>query len=185
MHTRSIWVSSSSPLTAVHALLNVEASRFVREPPDGIPHLSSGMAELLIYCWQFFPGIRSRATCVNFITILIADSQSPVEKYEKVLVKVITDAQEADHIARVLFKDLRNKALVDEKLAWYFEFLDILMRGSPLFAQSGTIKIDARTGILRSMAAACQRQLCSGSESNARWRLPNIRKGLTVIMYSY
>ena len=138
------------------------------------------MVEILICCWQSLPELLCRATCIRLLSVLIIDSQSPAEEYRKVLDKVIPDAEAADHVAKLLFKDIYDKTLLDHRLSCHFKFLDALMRGATHFVQPGTPRDGSGPGILRCIAAACQRQLCSRSVLNPTWELPNICEGLNM-----
>lgn len=141
------------------------------------------MTELLIYCWQYHPRLQTRLAPLRLATVLIVNSKSPVEEYRKVFALVITDKESACRIARLLCRDMCNRYLVDEFLSHHFEFLHTLVLACPPFIRVGMPVDDPSCGIIRSIATACQRQLCSRSTSEEIWEIPNISQGLVTMKY--
>ena len=116
------------------------------------------MAYILLYCWQYHRQLWLSQLSAQSIIVLLA--KSPIAECKVTLSKVISDEATAARICKHMCRDLEYRKILDYTLQQYLMLLNILLRYSPAFVKARVWKVDC----FRAIAAACQRQLCSGTE---------------------
>ncbi len=128
-----------------------------------LPPLTDHAAHVLLYCWVYSDGVTNRDNALSAFAKLLRDHAHIESACIRFFQDAVSDESHAERIILQFLWTIGTAEIVDAYLTQTLFVLVIAVRHCPTIQRAeGSDRMENGTRLVRVVAHACQRQLCSG-----------------------